>query len=144
VVRRWPCQTLVIVRDRRDASHVGAACLSVVAVIMVGCGPLKALLAPLFATLDGCLGAMGGDVRWCLLVTARGHRPTSLCRVNHNRLVGGGVLGGDARRLLKCALEEVAMSVLAWALCVAFRQRTHATLASLVVSLRLNALALPP
>jgi hypothetical protein len=64
-----------------------------------GCGPLTALLAPLFAAFDALLGAVGGDVGRCLHVTTWGH------------LTAGGVLSGDAARLLRRVPEEVAMSV---------------------------------
>jgi hypothetical protein len=61
--------------------------------------------------------------------------------VKHGRLAAGGALGGDTVRLLKHALEEVAMSALSRALCVAFGQRAHATLVSLLVNLRFAALS---
>jgi hypothetical protein len=89
VVFRRPRLMLVAACSGRSASHAGAARLPIVAIIMVGCGrgPLDALLAPLFATLDALLGTVGGDVGWLLLVAARGRLPTSLCRVKHAHLV---------------------------------------------------------
>jgi hypothetical protein len=69
---------LFTMHSGQDVSHVGAACLPIVVVIMVGRGPLKELLAPLFGTFDALLGAVGGDVERCLLVTAWGRIPTSL------------------------------------------------------------------
>jgi hypothetical protein len=58
VVGRRPHLTLVAVCGSRDAPHVGAAHLPIVAVIVVGCGrsPLRTLLAPPIAAL----GAMPG------------------------------------------------------------------------------------
>jgi hypothetical protein len=114
------------------------------AIITAGhdCSPLKVLLATLIASIDALLGAVHGDIRRRLLVTARCRLPASLCRVKHDRLIVGGVLGGDAARLLKHVLEEVAMSALLWVLCAALRQRTHAALASLAVNLGLIALTL--
>jgi hypothetical protein len=89
VVCRRPRLTLVAACSGQSASHAGAARLPIVAIIMVGCGrgPLDALLAPLFATLDALLGTVGGDIGWLLLVAARGCLPTSLCRVKHAHLV---------------------------------------------------------
>jgi hypothetical protein len=57
------------------------------------------LLTPLVATFDAVLGAVGGVVRWRLLIATWGHLPTCLCRVVHDCLVVGGVLGGDVARL---------------------------------------------
>jgi hypothetical protein len=53
VVCRRPRPTLVTMHGGGDASHARAAHLPVKAIIMVGRGrgPLKALLAPLFAPL---------------------------------------------------------------------------------------------
>jgi hypothetical protein len=113
-------------------------------VVSHGHGPLKALLAPLFVTFDALLGAMGGDVRWHLPITAWGRLPATLGRVKHDRLVAGGALGGDTVWLLYRVPEEDAMSALSQALHVALRQCTHASLVSLVASLGLTALTLPP
>jgi hypothetical protein len=137
VVRRWPHRTLVATRSGRDAPHVGATHLLVVAIIAVGHGhsPLKALFAPLVAAFDALLGAVSGDIRRRLLVAARCHLPASLCRAKHDRLIAGGALGGNAVRLLKQASKEVVMSALLWALCATFRQRTCTSLVSLVVNL---------
>jgi hypothetical protein len=81
-----------------------AACLSVMAIITAGRSPLKALFAPLIAAFDTILGVVSGDIGWCFLVAARCCLPASLCRAKHGRLIVGGVLGGDATRLLKLAL----------------------------------------
>jgi hypothetical protein len=107
-------RTLVTASGGRDASHAGAARLPVMAIVAAGHrhGPLKPLLAPLIAAFDGILGAVSGDIGQCLPVIARGGLPGSLCWAKHNHFIAGGVLGGDAARLVKCAPEEVAMSTL--------------------------------
>jgi hypothetical protein len=64
--------------------------------------------------------------------------------VKCDHLVASGALGGDALWLLEHAYEEVAMSILPWALCTALKQRAHATLASLAVNQGLIAPAQPP
>jgi hypothetical protein len=63
VVHRWVHLTLITVHGGRDAPHAVTARLPVVAVIMVSHGPLRALLAPLSASLDALLSAMDGDIR---------------------------------------------------------------------------------
>jgi hypothetical protein len=103
---RWFCHT----------SHARATYLPVVA----SSSPLKTLLAPLVAAFDALLGVVSDDVRLCLLVTARGHLPASLCRVKHYRIIAGGALGGDATWLHKLAHEEVTIFALPRALRVAF------------------------
>jgi hypothetical protein len=115
VVHRRPRLTLVIACGSRGAPHAGAAHLAIV-VIGRGHGPLKALLAPLFATFAALLGAMGGDVGRRLPVATRGHLPASLGRAEHDHLIAGGVLGGDATWLLERVPKEVATSVLPRAL----------------------------
>jgi hypothetical protein len=64
VVSRPPRLMLVVVCNNRDAPHVRAVCLPVVAVVIVDRGrcPLRTLLAPLFAILSALLGALDGDV----------------------------------------------------------------------------------
>jgi hypothetical protein len=69
VVHRRPHPILVATCGGRDVPQVGAACLVVIA-IGRGCGPLKALLVPLFANFDTLPGAVGGDVRQCLPIAA--------------------------------------------------------------------------
>jgi hypothetical protein len=108
-----------------------------------GLGPLEALLAPLFATLDALFGAMSGNIGRLLIVTTWCHLPASLSRVKHACLVAGGLLGGDATWLLERVPEEITMSALVWAPCTMLGQSTHATLLSLVASLGLDVLALP-
>jgi hypothetical protein len=117
-----------------------------VAIVAVGRGrsPLNALLVPLFAAFDALLDAVGGDIERCPLVATLGHLHASLSRVKHDRLIIGGVLGGDAARLLERVPEEVVVSVLARVPHAALWQHTHATLVSLTVSHGLNTLALPP
>jgi hypothetical protein len=125
--------------------HTGAAGLLVMAIITAGHGhnALKVLLAPLVATFNALLGAVGSNVRRCLLVTAQGHLPGFLGRAKHDCLVASGALSGDATRLLECGPKEVAMSVLPRALCAALGQRAHATLASLAANLGFVTLTLP-
>jgi hypothetical protein len=107
VVCRWPCLTLVAVHGSQDAPYVGAPHLSIIAAVVVSRSPLRALLVPLFAILDALLSAVYDDVRWHLLAAAQGHLPASLGLAKHDQLVVGGVLDGDAVRLLKCVFEKV-------------------------------------
>jgi hypothetical protein len=104
VVHRRPRLTLVTVHGGRDAPHTGAARLFVIDVVMVGRGrgPLRVLLVPLFTALDALLSSMDDDVRRRLLATALGHLHALLSRTKLGHLVAGGVLGGDAARLLEC------------------------------------------
>jgi hypothetical protein len=71
--------------------HTGASRLPVVAVIVVGhgCGPWKALLVPLFATMDALPAAVDGDIRRHSLAATRGHLPASLGRPKHDHLIAG-------------------------------------------------------
>jgi hypothetical protein len=78
-----------------------------------------------------------------LLIVARGCLLACLCRVVHTLLVVGGVLGGDAARLLKRALKEVALSALPQALPTAIGQHAWAVLVWLTMSLGLIAPSLP-
>jgi hypothetical protein len=94
-------------------------CLPIIAIIMVGCDPLRALLVPLFATLDTLLSSMNNDIRRHLLVVARGHLPASLGWAKHDLLVAGGMWGGNTARLLECVPEKVARLALKRAPCVA-------------------------
>jgi hypothetical protein len=80
---------------------------------------LRELLAPLFAALDAHLSAVDGDVGQCLLPGARGHLPASVGWAKHDRLVAGGVRGGDAAWLLKCVYEKVIVLTLERAKCAA-------------------------
>jgi hypothetical protein len=61
VVRRWPRLTLIVACGGQGAPHTGAAHLIIV-VVDRGCGPMKVLLAPLFAAFATLLGAVGGNV----------------------------------------------------------------------------------
>jgi hypothetical protein len=74
-----------------DAHHAGAACLLVVATVIIGrgCGLLKVLLAPLPTALGSLPGIMESDVGRCLPTVALGH-------VELGRLAAGGVLGDHA------------------------------------------------
>jgi hypothetical protein len=87
---------------------------------------------------------VSGDVGWRLLVTAQGHLPTHLCRAEYDRLMAGGVLGGDDARLLKHAFEEVTLFALLRALLVSTRQRAWVALVSLATNLCLAVPPLPP
>jgi predicted flavoprotein YhiN len=69
VVCRQPSLTLVVACGGRGVPQVGATHFAIIAV-NCGCGPLKAVLVPLFAAFDALLGAMGGDVRRCLPIAA--------------------------------------------------------------------------
>jgi hypothetical protein len=60
--------------------------------------------------------ATGGDVKQRLCVTARGHLPASLGRMNHDCVIASGALGGNAAWLLERVPEEVTMSALPRAL----------------------------
>jgi hypothetical protein len=110
----------------REASHFGTARFPVAAIIVAGPitagrghGPWRALPAPVVVAFDALFGTMSGDVGRCLPVTAQGHLPAQLYGAEHDRLVAGGVLGGDAVRLLERAFEEVTLSALPWALLAA-------------------------
>jgi hypothetical protein len=123
VVYGRPHWTPITTSGGRYVSHTGAAHHPVVAIVTAGrgCGPLKMLLLPLVAAFDALLGAVGGDIGWCLPVAALGGLPASLCWAKHDRLIGGGALGANVVWLLECAPEEVAMFALSQALCVTFR-----------------------
>jgi hypothetical protein len=103
--------TLVIACGGRVEPHTGAARLIIVAA-SCGHGSLKVLLAPLFATFDALLRAVGGNVGRCLPVAAWDHLLGSLGRVKHDHLVAGGMLGGDVARLHERVPKEVVMSAL--------------------------------
>jgi hypothetical protein len=70
------------------------------------------MLAPLFATFDALLGAIGGDVRRCLHVAAWGRLPASLGKAKRHHIVAGGALGGDVTWFLERVPKEVATSVI--------------------------------
>jgi hypothetical protein len=70
-------------------------------------------------TSDDVLGAVSCIIRRCLIVMAWGRLPAHLCEAVYGCLIVGGVLGGDATRLLEHAPEEVALSALPWALLIA-------------------------
>jgi hypothetical protein len=139
VVCRRSYQVPIAASGGRDASHAGTACFLVAAIIVAGRGhdPWRTLPVLLVVAFDACLGAMSNDVEWCLPVTAQGHLPTRLYGVGHDRLVAGGVLGGDVMWLLERSSEEVAMSALPWALPMATGQRAWVALLSLATNLRL-------
>jgi hypothetical protein len=129
VLHRRPRRAVVTACGSQDAPHTRATHL--------------ATFVPLVATFDALMGAVSGDVRRCLRVTTRCHLPASLCRAKHGLIIAVGVLGGDAARLLKHAPEEVIMSALPRALCMAFEQCNRTTLVNLEVNLWFTALYLP-
>jgi hypothetical protein len=92
VVHRQPGLMLVTMHSGRDAPHAEAAPLPIVAIIMVnrGHGSLRALHAPLFAAL---LSIVDDDVKWRLLEAAWVRLTTSLGWMEHDHLVGSGMLG---------------------------------------------------
>jgi hypothetical protein len=141
-----PRLTLVTVCGGRGAPPAGAASIPVVAVIMVSCGrcPLKVLLAPIFITLDTLPADVDGDVGWRSLITAQGRLPASLGLVKHNRLIAGGVLGGDAAWCLECVPAKVAMLTLERAPCAALGLHARTPQVSLAVGLWLDVPALSP
>jgi hypothetical protein len=146
VVRGRPRLTLVAVCGGRDAPHIGVARLLVVAIIVVGhgCGPLKALLAPLFAALDALPATMDGDIRRRFLAAAWGHLPTCPSLVKHDCLIAGAVFGGDVARCLECVPTKVAMLAREWAPCGALRLHARAPRVSLAAGMWLDAPALLP
>jgi hypothetical protein len=102
----------------RRVSPTGAARLTIIA---IGCGPLKALLAPLSATFDALLGVVGGDVRRHLPIASWGHRLASLGRAKHDYLIAGSALGGDATWHLEHVPKGFSTSALPWDPCVSLR-----------------------
>jgi hypothetical protein len=98
---------------------------------------------PLGVALNAHLGAVSGDVRWHLLVAARGRLPAHLCGAEHDRLVAGGVLGGDVVQLLERASEEVVVFTLPLALLTATGQCAWVALVSMATNLRLAVPLLP-
>jgi hypothetical protein len=51
--------------------------------------------APLVAAFNAHLGAVSGNIGWRLLVIAPVRLPAHLCWAEHDRLIAGGVLGGN-------------------------------------------------
>jgi hypothetical protein len=98
---------------------------------------------PLVITFDAILGMVSYIVGQHLLVAAWGHLPAQLCGAVHGHLIVGGVLDGDTAWLLKRALEEVALSALAWALLTPTGQHAWATQVGLAMSLWLIVPSLP-
>jgi hypothetical protein len=146
VVRRQPRLTLVAVHSDQDASHAGVTHLLVIVIFVVSLdrGLFRVLLAPLFATLDALLSVVDGNIGWCLLATTQGHLPASLGWPKHDRLIVGGMWGGDTVRLPEYVPEKVTMLILEWALCIVLMQHAHVPLANLTVGLGSDVPALPP
>jgi hypothetical protein len=118
----FPCKnqgvtlTLLTACSSQDVPHTGVAYLPIVAITVVGHspGPLKALLAPLFASLDTFPATVGGDIGRRSLTTSQARLPASLGWMRHDRLIASGVLGGDAAWHLECVPKEVAMLASVW------------------------------
>jgi hypothetical protein len=123
VVCRHSRLTHVVVRGSHDAPNAIAACLPIIAIVMVirGRGPLRMLLAPPLVALNTLLGVVDGDVRRCLLVAAWGCLPASLGRTKFDRLVAGG----DTTQLLGGVPKNIAVFALAWVPPMAFGSRAH-------------------
>jgi hypothetical protein len=106
-------------------SHVKAAHLLAVVVTTVGDGrgPWRAVLVLPVAALDVILGNVSGDIGRRILITARAHFPSRMCRAVHDRLIVGGVLAGDAARLFERASKGVSLFASSWALLKVTGQR---------------------
>jgi hypothetical protein len=113
---RRPHRTHVTIHGGRDASHARATRSPVATVITASHdhSPLKAPLVPLVATFDALLGVVGSDIGRCLLITAQGHLPASLCWVKHDRLIVGATLGGSTNMLPKRSLCPPCCGLYAW------------------------------
>jgi hypothetical protein len=121
VVYRHPCRQPAAARGGRDAPHARAAHFPAAVLIAVGHGrsPWRALLALLVTASDVVLGAVSCIIERRLVVAAWGRLLAHLCGAVYGRLVVGGVLGGDAVRLLEHAPKEVALPTLSRVLLVA-------------------------
>jgi hypothetical protein len=85
VVRGQSCLVLAVARNLRGVFRAGAACLLVDVTIVIGCGLLMALLAPLLAGINTLLGALDGDAGRRFPAATRGQL----------MLGAGGMRGGD-------------------------------------------------
>jgi hypothetical protein len=72
------------------------------------------LLAPLVATLGALLGVLDSDEGRRLLAAAQGCLPATWGRMKFDRLIAGGVLGGNATRLLGGAPKNVIRCLEGW------------------------------
>jgi hypothetical protein len=117
VVFGRPCRAPATARGGRDAPHARAAYFpdAVLVAAGYGCGLLRALLAPLVTASDAVLGTASDIIGRRLLVASWGR----LCVAACGRLVVGGMMGGNTAWLIECALEEVTLSALPWALRIA-------------------------
>jgi hypothetical protein len=68
----WSCLAIAVARGLRGVFHAGTACLLVDAAIVVGCGLLTALFAPLLSGLNALLDALDGDAVHRFLAVAQG------------------------------------------------------------------------
>jgi hypothetical protein len=146
LVRGRPRLMFVTVCGDQATPHAGSTHLPVTAVIVASCSrvPLKALLVPLFGTLDAHLVAVGGNIRQRSLATARDHLPAPLGWMRHDCLIANCVFGGDAMWHLDCVPDEVTMLTLVRAPRAVLELHTRAPLESLAVGLWLDAPALLP
>jgi ABC-type uncharacterized transport system YnjBCD ATPase subunit len=85
VVRGPSCLVLAVDRSLRGVFRTGAACLLVDVTIVIGCGLLMVLLAPLLAGLNTLLSALDGDAGRRFPAATRGQL----------MLGAGGMRGGD-------------------------------------------------
>jgi hypothetical protein len=79
---------LTVARDLHGVFHTDAACLLVDATVVIGCGLLMALFAPLLDGLNAHLSILHGDVRWCFPAATWGQM-----KLGH--LSADGVRGGN-------------------------------------------------
>jgi hypothetical protein len=91
-----------------------------------GRGPLKALLAPLFVTINTLFAAVGGEVGRHSLDAARDHLPASLGWTRHDSLIASGVPGGNVAWHLECVPKEVPMLTRVQASCAVLKLRARA------------------
>jgi hypothetical protein len=123
--------------------HAEIAHLPIVAIVVVGRGhsPLRTLSVPHLAVLGALPSTMDGDIGWCLLTAAWGRLPTSRRKMKFSRLTVGGVLGGDAAKLLSGVPKNVIVFAQAWVPGVVFVSRARVLLASLSMSLGFSTVA---
>jgi hypothetical protein len=72
VVRGPSCLAHAIAHDIHDRFITGAACLLIDVAVVIGCGFLMGLFAPLLAGLNALLSALAGDDGWRFPTAARG------------------------------------------------------------------------
>jgi hypothetical protein len=146
VVYRRPHLTLATVHGSHDAPHARADCLSIVAIIIVSHShaSLRTLLVPLLAALGALLGAVDGNIRWCLLSATWGLLPAAWERAKFGHLIASGILDGNVVHLLSGVPKNVTTFTLARVPCAAFGSHACVPLASLSVSLGFDMMTLLP